>query len=224
MRKQVVVIGLGRFGSAVARSLRQLDHQVLAIDRDSRAVQEVAPYVTEAIQADATDETTLRDLGVANFDIAVVAVGSDIPTSLMTTVLLKRLGVPLVVARMRDDLHGAVLEKVGADKVVSPEKETGARLAHSLTMAQVLDYLEVARDFGISKIAPPDSFLGKTLEEVGLTPRRQQDGVSVLLIRRGNNQVVVTPDRFEKVLRGDILVLAGRDEALDRLRLTAKQE
>lgn len=220
MRKQVVVIGLGRFGSTVARNLRLLDHQVLALDRDNRAVQEVAPYVTEAVQADATEEATLRDLGVANFDVAVVAIGSDISTSLMTTVLLKQMGVPFVVARAQSELHGNLLEKVGANKVVSPERETGTRLAHSLTYPAMVDYLDVARDFGISKITPPDAFVGKTLEELGLAARRQQDGVSVLLIRRGNNQVVVTPDRFEKVLRGDVLVLAGRDEALDRLRLS----
>lgn len=217
--KQVVVIGLGRFGTTVARDLYQQDHQVLALDRSERIIQEIAPHVTEAVQADATDEATLRDIGVPSFDVAIVAIGGDIPTSLMTTVLLKNLGVPYVVARAHDSLHGATLQKLGADKIVSPEQETGGRLAHSLAYPAMVDYLEVSRNYGISKIVAQESHVGKTLEELGLSVRRQQDGVSVVLIRRGNNQVVTSPDRFEKILRGDVLVLAGRDEALERLHL-----
>ena len=220
MHNQVVVIGIGRFGSTVARSLYQLDHQVLAIDRDERAVQGVSPFVTEAVQANSMDEATLRDLGVNNFDVALVTIGTDVPTSIMTTVLLKNLGVPYIVARARDDLHAATLQRLGVDKIVSPESETGARLAHSLTYPTIVDYLEIARDYGISKVAAPESFVGKTLEDLGLNSQRQSEGVSVLLIRRGNNQVVTAPDRFEKVIRGDVLVLSGRDEALERLNLS----
>ena len=220
MHNMVAVIGLGRFGTTVARSLYQLDHQVLAIDRDERAIHDVSPYVTEAVQADSTDEATLRDVGVKTCDVALVTIGGDVPTSIMTTVLLKNIGVPYVVARAHNDLHAATLQRLGVDKIVSPESETGARLAHSLTYPTVVDYLEVARDYGISKVAAPDSFVGKTLEDLGLNARRQSEGVSVLLIRRGNNQVVTSPDRFEKVLRGDVLVLSGRDEALERLKLT----
>ena len=220
MHNQVVVIGIGRFGSTVARSLYQLDHQVRAIDRDERAVQAVSPFVTEAVQANSMDEATLRDLGVNNFDVALVTIGTDVPTSIMTTVLLKNLGVPYIVARARDDLHAATLQRLGVDKIVSPESETGARLAHSLTYPTIVDYLEIARDYGISKVAAPESFVGKTLEDLGLNSQRQSEGVSVLLIRRGNNQVVTAPDRFEKVIRGDVLVLSGRDEALERLNLS----
>ena len=220
MHNQVVVIGIGRFGSTVARSLYQLDHQVLAIDQDERAVQAVSPFVTEAVQANSMDEATLRDLGVNNFDVALVTIGTDVPTSIMTTVLLKNLGVPYIVARARDDLHAATLQRLGVDKIVSPESETGARLAHSLTYPTIVDYLEIARDYGISKVAAPESFVGKTLEDLGLNSQRQSEGVSVLLIRRGNNQVVTAPDRFEKVIRGDVLVLSGRDEALERLNLS----
>ncbi len=220
MHNQVVVIGIGRFGSTVAQSLYQLDHQVLAIDRDERAIQEVSPFVTEAVQANSTDEATLRDLGVNNFDVALVTIGTDVPTSIMTTVLLKNLEVPYIVARAHDNLHAATLQRLGVDKIVSPESETGARLAHSLTYPTIVDYLEVARDYGISKVAAPESFVGKTLEDLGLNSQRQSEGVNVLLIRRGNNQVVTAPDRFEKVIRGDVLVLSGRDEALERLNLS----
>ncbi|MDA1097201.1 MAG: TrkA family potassium uptake protein [Chloroflexi bacterium] len=219
MHNQVVVLGLGRFGATVARNLYQLDHQVLALDRDERAIQEIAPFVTEAVQTNVTDEAALRDLGVANFDVALVTIGSDVSTSIMTTVLLKNIGVPYIVARAHNDLHAATLQRLGVDKVVSPEFETGARLAHSLTYPTIVDYLEVSRDYGISKVAAPESYIGKTLEDLGLSANRQQDGVSVLLIRRGNNQVVASPDRFEKVLRGDVLVLSGRDEALEKLHL-----
>jgi trk system potassium uptake protein TrkA len=220
VHNQVVVIGMGRFGSTVARSLYQLDHQVLALDRDERAIQEVSPFVTEAVQANSMDEATLRDLGVNNFDVALVTIGTDVTTSIMTTVLLKNLGVPYIVARAHNDLHAATLQRLGVDKIVSPESETGARLAHSLTYPTIVDYLEVARDYGISKVAAPESFVGKTLEDLGLNSQRQSEGVSVLLIRRGNNQMVTAPDRFEKVIRGDVLVLSGRDEALERLNLS----
>ncbi|MBI4328740.1 MAG: TrkA family potassium uptake protein [Chloroflexi bacterium] len=218
MRKQVVVLGLGRFGRMVAITLHQLHHQVLAVDSDAQRVQEIIPLVTEAVRAEATDEAALQNLGVAAFDAAVVAVG-DIPTSLMATVLLKRLGVPFVVARANDDLHGVTLEKLGADRVVYPERETGLRLAHALNYPDVVDYLEVTRDFGVSKLTPPEHFIGHTLEELGLG--RGRDALNVLVIRRSNNQVVVLPDRFERVLKGDLLILAGRDESLERVGRSA---
>ena len=215
--QQVVVIGLGLFGGTVARKLFDQNHQVLGIDQNERVVNEIAPYITEAVQADATDEATLKDLGVGDYDIAIVGFGRDIPTSLMVTVLLMNLQVPYIVARSHDVLHGATLERIGADKIVSPEEETGERLAHSLGYPKVVDYLGVSRNFGISKFAAGETHAGKTLEEIGFTEGEDPSKARVVLMRRGQNEIIYSPDRFEKVALGDELVIASLDEALDDL-------
>ena len=216
-KSQVVVLGLGRFGGTVARNLYQQDHQVLALDKSVERVQEIAPHVTQAAQADIREEATLRDLGVQDFDAVIMAIGGDIPTSLMTTVVLTNMDVKYIVARATDDLHGRTLTRLGAHKVVYPERETAQRVAHSLSFPKVVDYLEVSRDYGISKMEAQDYQVGRTLEDLGLAGRRQGDGLNVVLVRRGNNQVICPPDRFEKVLRGDVLILAGRDQEFERL-------
>ncbi|MBI2846665.1 MAG: TrkA family potassium uptake protein [Chloroflexi bacterium] len=216
MKKQVVVVGLGRFGSSVARTLHAMGHDVLAIDSSEKVVEAMQPHVTYAVQADATNEAALKELGVSNFDLAVVAVASDIQTSLIATVLLKRLGVPYVIARAQSELHGSTLEKVGADRVVFMEAEMGVRVAHSLAYLDILDYMELIPNFGISKIRVPESFSGRTLDDVELGPEGKY-GINVLAVKRGNN-IIITPDRFERLQKDDILVLVGKDEQLEKLR------
>ena len=222
MKPQVVVLGLGRFGTAVATSLCERGHEVLAIDRDDVKVQDILPWVTHAAQADITHEAALRELGVQNFDIAVVGAGSDLQVSLLTTVLAQRIGVPHVVAVAINELHGLTLERIGATSVVYPSRETGERLAHRLGYPDVLDYLEVTSSYSISKITPPPGSLGKTLEEADLGGTRGAT-LSVLLIKRGND-VILTPDRFERIEAGDVLFVAGRDVQLDRLEEPSQQE
>ena len=222
MERQVVVAGLGRFGASVATTLHQRGHQVLAIDKDEGIVQDIASQVTHAVQADITNEAALRELGIANFDVAVVGVGSDIQVSLLTTVLLQRMGVPFVIARAENELHGLTLSKIGAHKVVYPNREGGERLAHSLALPDVVDYLEVSANFGISKITPPAGTVGKTLEEADLGIR-SKFGLTVVLIRRGDD-VILTPDRFERIQEGDILIVAGRDQQLEKLEEPGQRE
>lgn len=213
-KKQVVVIGLGRFGTSLARTLSELGHEVLGLDTDLRQVEEVSEFVTQAVQVDATDEDALREMGVRNFDIAVVAIGTDIKSSILVTLLLKRLGVPMVVSKAQDDLHGDILAKVGADRVVYPERETGTRVAHALTTPNLVDYLEVMPGYGIAKLVAPPTFVGKELGQLDL---KGTFGLTTLILRRGD-EVIVNPPRSEVVGRGDILVLAGRDEQLEALR------
>ncbi|MFL2640708.1 MAG: potassium channel family protein [Dehalococcoidia bacterium] len=215
--QQVVVIGLGLFGGTVAKRLFDQNHQVLGIDQNERVVNEIAPYITEAVQADATDETALKDLGVGDYDIAIVGFGRDVPTSLMVTVLLKNLQLPYIVARSHDPLHAATLERIGADKIISPEEETGERLAHSLGYPKVVDYLGVSRNFGISKFVPSETHVGKTLEDIGFSDGTDAEKARVVLMRRGQNEIIYSPDRFEKLAVGDELVIASLDEALDDL-------
>lgn len=218
MRKQVVVIGMGRFGSTVARTLSQLGHEVLALDKDERTIQEIMPFVTDAIVVDSTDERALRELGLEHLDVGVVAVGRDIPSSLMITVLLKRLGLPHIISRATTELHGATLERIGADRVAFPEQETGVRIAHNLTASNVTDYIEVNKDFGIGKMVPLEKYYSKTLEEVGIAGTGR-GSLHVLLIQRGND-MIVAPDRFERILKGDLLVVSGRDEELQSFAST----
>ena len=216
MKKQVVVIGLGRFGSSLARTLYEIGHDVLAIDSNEKSVQNLVGHATYAVQADATDEAALKELGVSNFEVGVVAVGSEIQVSVMATVLLKRLGIPYVIARARSELHAQTLEKVGADRVVLTESEMGERVAHSMANPDVLDYMSVSPSYGVSKVKPPDKFIGQTLEDVELGPKSKY-GISVLVIKRGND-MIVNPDRFERIENGDIFIVVGKDDQMERLR------
>jgi trk system potassium uptake protein len=212
--EQVMVIGLGRFGSAVARELERLGHQVLAVDHSEQLVNEIAPEVTHALQLDASDEDALRAAGAADFNTAIVAISTRTEPSIFATMVLKRLGVPNVIAKAGSQLHGEILARVGADRVVFPERETGLRLAHSFNVPNVIDYLDVAPSFGLEKIRPPKSFIGKTLGELDLKGRL---GLTPIALRRGP-QVFVNPAREERVAEGDELILIGRDEKLDQLR------
>ena len=212
--EQVMVIGLGRFGSAVARELERLGHEVLAIDRDERTINEIAPHVTHALQLDASDERALRSAGASDFQTAIVAISTDTEPSIFATMVLKRLGVRTVIAKAGSVLHGEILSRVGADRVVLPEHETGVRLAHSFNVPNVIDYLDVAPNFGIEKIRPPKSFIGRSLGELDLKGRL---GLTPIGLRRGQ-QVLVNPTRDERLAETDELILIGRDDKLDQLR------
>ncbi len=212
--EQVVVIGLGRFGSSVARELERLGHQVLAIDRNEQRVNDIAPDVTHALELDASDEEALRGAGAGDFNTAIVAISSDAEPSIFATMVLKRLGVRNVIAKAGSLLHGEILDRVGADRVVFPERETGLRLAHSFNVPNVIDYLDVAPGFGIEKIRPPKSFVGRTLGELNL---KDGLGLTPIALRRGQ-QVFVNPARDERLAEGDELILIGKDEKLGQLR------
>lgn len=212
--EQVMVIGLGRFGSALARELEHLGHEVMAVDRNEQRVNDIAPEVTHALQLDASDEDALRAAGAGDFNTAIVAISSDAEPSIFATMVLKRLGVRTVISKAGSVLHGEILARVGADRVVFPERETGVRLAHSFNVPYVIDYLDVAPNFGIEKIQPPKSFIGKTLGELDLKGRL---GLTPIALRRAQ-QVFVNPAREERLADGDELILIGRDEKLEQLR------
>jgi trk system potassium uptake protein TrkA len=214
MGRQVMVVGLGRFGSAVARELERLGHEVLALDADETAVNDLAPDVTHALQLDATDEEALRAAGAADFDTAIVGISSATEASIFATMALKRLGVRNVIAKAGSELHGAILDRVGADRVVYPEREIGARVAHTFSIPNVVDYIDVAPRFGIEKVRPPRSFMGRTLGELDLPARL---GLTAVALRRGD-RVTVNPHRDERIAEGDELILIGRDDRLEQLR------
>jgi trk system potassium uptake protein TrkA len=213
MKSSILVIGLGRFGAAAARELEQLGHEVLAIDRDEAVINDVAPDVTHAIQLDASDEDALRSVGAGEFEYAIIAISGATEASIFATMALKNLGVGHVIAKAATALHGTILERVGADRVVYPEREMGTRVAHSLAIPSVIDYLDVAPRFGIVKVRPPASFVGRSLKELDLPGRLQ---VSPIALRRGS-EVTFNPHRDMVVAADDELILMGSDDRLERI-------
>jgi len=216
LKQQVVVVGLGRFGSGVARTLYQLGHDVMAIDQNDQRVQSMMGEVTYAVRGDSTNEAVLRELGVHNFDIGIVAIGANVEANIMVTVLLKTMGLPYIVSRAHSELHANTLARIGCNKVIQPEGEMGSRLAHSLFNPDVQEYLELTPAFGISRIRVPDRFTNMTLRESGFAGVRDKYGVAVLALKRADD-ITLSPDGGERLQTGDVLVVAGRDEQVDKI-------
>ena len=212
-KRQIAVFGLGRFGQAVALELTRLGHDVLAVDRDEHMVQSIADEVTHAVQADFTTQEALEALGLADFDTAIVAASETLETSIMATVLLRRIGVRRIIAKAANDLHGSILEQIGATRIVYPEQETGVRVAHSLHAPGVLGYFDAGPGYGLARIAIPPDWSGKSVAELDLPGRY---GLTVVALIRAND-VTLNPRPDERLRPGEGLIVAGRDEGLERL-------
>lgn len=213
MKKQYAVIGLGRFGVSVATTLSALGHDVLAIDISEQCVQSVMNEVTHAVQADARDETVLKALGIRNFDVVIVAIGHDMESSTLITLMLKELGIKNIIVKANNQWHGKILERVGADKIVFPEKDMGIRLANSLLSSNVMDYIELHPNYSVMEIIAPIAFLNKSLGELDL---RAQYGISVLAIRK-DNTIVVAPGADAVINEKDRLIVIGENSVLAKL-------
>ena len=212
--KSYIVIGLGRFGTEVAIRLCQLGCEVLAVDRENDPVQQISSDVTHAVVADARDVNVLKALGAAEFDCGIVAIGGDLAESVLTTMSLKELGVPTVVCKAHDDVHAQVLKKLGADRVVIPEKENAQRLAKSLSSENVLDYIELSDDYGIIDVPAPQSWVGQSLRDLNV---RAKLGVNILAVKR-EGKINVSPSADFAIEEGDILVILGDNQALRRVQ------
>jgi len=212
--KQFIVVGLGRFGSSVAKTLSDNGHDVLAIDQDHQIIQDISNSVTHAVEADATDEEALKTLGVRNFDVAIVSIGDNLHANILCTLILKELGVPYVIVKAQDNLHGKVLTKVGADRVVYPERDMGERIAHNLISSNVLDYLEFAPDYSVVEIMASPNMIGKSLAELEF---RSRFDVNVMAIKRGQH-LNMSPGASDKILENDTLIVMGKNENLDEVR------
>lgn len=210
-KKQFVVVGLGRFGFSVATSLYELGHEVLALDKDEELIHLIQDQVTHSVICDTEDEENLKVLGVRNFDVAVVAIGSNIEASIMTTLLLKEMGVKYIVAKANDNTHARVLKKIGADKVISPEKDMGKRVAHNLVSSNVLDYVELSADYSLVEIIAQKDWIGKTLAQLDL---RIRYGINVMAIKKGSD-MNITPSPNEVIEAEDILVAIGSNEVTE---------
>lgn len=211
--KQFAVLGLGRFGSSLAKTLYDLGHEVLAVDEREEAVQEISELVTHAVQADATDESALRSLGLRNFDVVIVSIGADIQSSILVTLIVKELGVKYVVAKAQSELHAKVLYKIGADRVVLPERDMGLRLAHNLVSSNVLDFIELSSDYSIVEVAALNEWQGKTLKDLNF---RRKYGLNVIAIKH-NGEMNVSPRAEDIIEENDVLVVIGENEGITRL-------
>jgi len=211
--KQFLVLGLGRFGTSVARTLCELGQEVLAVDADEDLVNAIAPYVTQAMQLDATDEEALNSLDVNSFDVAIVSIGQNTRDSILISVLLKELGVPYLVAKANDDLHAKVLRKIGVDRVVFPERDMGARLARNLITPNVLELMELSDDYQIIEIKVPAKWIGNSL--IGLNVRRRY-GVNILAIHR-QDRFLVSPAPDMLFEGNDTLLVMGKKDDIERL-------
>lgn len=215
-KNQFVIIGLGRFGSSLGRELVQLGYEVLGVDKDDEAVQEMSSVLTYAVAADSTDEETLRSLGVRNFDCGVVAIGDDIQASILTAIVLKDLGVKKVVAKAISELHGRVLEKIGVDRVVYPERDMGIRVAHQLVSPNLLDYIELSKEYTIAELAVPKCLDGKSLHD--LNPRARF-GCSIVAINKVGG-IIIAPTATDVLTESDVMVIIGTNEQIEQFEAT----
>ena len=212
MTKAILLIGLGRFGKHIARKLYELDHGVMAIDRQEERVQDVLPYVTNAQIGDSMNENFLRSLGVGNYDVCIVAIGNDFQSSLETTSLLKELGAKMVVSRAARDVHAKFLLRNGADEIVYPEKQLASWTAIRYSADHIFDYIEIDNEYAIFEIALPEGWVGRTVGEINI---RQKYNINIMAIKRsGKMDLTVTPDtRFAE---GEALLVLGSHKDIQK--------
>lgn len=214
--KTFVVIGLGRFGSAVATELCKLGHEVLAIDGREEHVQAVSGEVTHAVAGDARDPAVLRTLGVRNYDCAIVAVGDDVGNSALITLNLKELGMRKIVCKAQSHVHRKILEKIGADKVVFPEHEMGVKLAQGLSHSNILNFIELSDDYGILEIALPKGWAGFSIRVLDV---RAKYKVNIIAIRDKTGRMIVAPGADYILQDSDAVIILGRNEDINRLHV-----
>ena len=209
--RSYIVVGLGRFGTEVARRLCELGCEVLAIDTNHELVQQISNDVTQAVVGDVRDKEVLKALGAAEFDCGIVAIGNSLGDSVLATMNLKELGIPYVVCKAYDETHRQVLRKLGADKVVIPEQEQANRLARNLSSPNVLDYIELSDAYGVIEVPAPTPWIGKSLKNLNV---RAHLGVNIIAVKQGK-EINVSPSADYEIQLGDVMVVLGDTEALD---------
>jgi trk system potassium uptake protein len=212
MRKEFAVIGLGRFGGSICQELSREGMEVLAIDRDEERVNQYKHIASHAVIADSTDETTLKELGIKNIDHVIVAIGDNIQASILTTVVLVELGVKRITVKAQNDYHAKILDKIGADQVVHPERDMGRRIAHSIISNNIVDYLELSDDHSIVEVKAGKKMVGKSIIELDI---RARYGCTVVAIKQGTN-INVSPTPEDILTKEDILVVVGADKDIAR--------
>lgn len=212
MSKQFVVFGLGRFGGSLVKEFHEMGVDVLAIDKSEDKVNEFANYATHVVVANAIDESTLKQLGVRNFDHAFVSFGDDVEASILTSLLLKEYGINQVWAKAQNEYHHKVLEKIGVDRVIHPERDMAKRIAHHIASDKMIDYIELSKDYSIVEIIATDKIHNKSLTDLDI---RAKYGCNIVGIQRGE-EIIVAPDAEENMLKGDVLIVMGQNQDIAR--------
>lgn len=212
--KQFAVIGLGRFGVSVATTLAQAGYEVMAVDSDEEKIQEISAQVTHAVQADVTDADTLKTLGIRNFDTVIVAIGRDMQSSIMVTLLLKELGIKYVVAKASSDLHQKVLHKLGADRIISPEQDMGVRIANNLMSGGIVEHIQLSPEYSIVEVSCLTEWVDKSIKELNM---RANYGINIIAIER-DGDISITPGPNFVLQENDILVVVGTNEKIEALQ------
>ncbi len=225
--KQFVVIGLGRFGSSIAKALSEKNFEVLAIDEDENRVKEMEGVVSQAVVMDATDEKGLKELGISDFDTAIVSMGETIEDSIMITLALKEMGIRQVIAKAKSDLHSKILKRVGADRIIFPEREMAEKLAESLASPKIFDFIELSKTHGIIEMIVPKKLANNTLGDLKL---RTKYGVSVIAIQRKvpyskkdgttdfKDEIIIGPGPEDELISGDVLIVLGKNDDLAKVK------
>lgn len=213
VRKQFIVIGLGRFGYGLTETLIKNGHEVMAIDKDEHLVQDISTIATHAVQADSTDKLALEELDVQSFQHAIVAFGEDLQASILTTLLLKELNVPQVTVKAVNETHGTVLSKVGADHIVFPERDMATRLGNRLSSENLIDYIELSPHYNLVEIKAPTAMDGKSLKALNI---RAKYGCTIMAIKTGE-KINIAPHADEEINQGDMLLMIGSNENIRRL-------
>ena len=212
-KKQFLVIGLGRFGSSIAKTIYSLGHDVLVIDKDEEKIQDIADFVTHAMVMDAADEATLKNIGIRNFDVAIVTIGTNIQASVMITLLMKELGIKYIVAKGNSEMHAKVLTKIGADRVILPERDMAVRVAHNLVSSNIIDFIQLSKDYSILEFEALKEWYNKSLKELDI---RKKYGINVVAIKT-NDEVNVSPNADEIIKENDIVVALGSTKDMSRI-------
>lgn len=209
MAKSFAVIGLGSFGRSVAQELINLDADLLCIDRDSDAIAKISKIASHAVILDSTDEESLKDVGISSIDHVIVCIGIDVQASILTTLILKDMGVKFVTVKVKNDYHAKVVEKLGADEIIFPEKQMGRRFSRRIITDNILDIMELTEDFSYVEIASPKSFIGKSLDELDF---RKKFGLNVVSVKRDGK--IITPKANAPFFEKDILLIVGSNKEI----------
>ncbi|MBM7570856.1 TrkA family potassium uptake protein [Aquibacillus albus] len=207
-KKDFAVIGLGRFGGSLCRELTSSGVQVMAIDKDIERVQEFNTIVSDAVELDATDEEALKSMGIRNFDYVVVSIGEDIQSSILITLVLKEMGIKQVWVKARNEYHEKVLEKIGADRVIHPERDMARRIAHHIGNDAVTDYIELSREYSIVELVVSKKLAGKKLMDLDI---RDNFHCSIVAVKKNNENIIITPSMDVTLKQGDIIVTIGKN-------------
>lgn len=208
--KQILVVGCGRFGSSVAKTLSKLGHDVMVVDQNPDIIKEISDNVSHAVQMDALDEASFRTIGIRNFDVAVIAIGSDLEASIMSTLIAKEAGVPTVIAKAMSEIHGKLLIKIGADKVIYPERDMGMRVAFGLVTPNILDVIEFSPDYSIIETVALEEWEHKSLKELNLTD------MTIIAIKTGD-RINIVPSSDAIIKKDDIVVILGNNDNLKKI-------